>query len=126
MLDVDPRELDRTLEELYGHLGDGLVAADVLDLTTGISLVSFNSNPATSVTFALLTDHIQQMLEHIMFPELNRFFLLDLYGDHCAVVARSGEDMLMTVLIDNSKTTLGMVLAVAIPTAVSNLDLARR
>ena len=66
------------------------------------------------------------MLEGIMYPGLNRYFLLDLHSDHSAVVVRSQEDMLLVMLIDNTKTTLGILLSVAIPKALATLEGARR
>ena len=43
MLDVDPSQLESAVADLQSQLRDGLVAADILDLTTGISLVGFLS-----------------------------------------------------------------------------------
>ncbi len=126
MLDVELSQLDSAVAELQGQLRDGLVAADILDLTSGISLAGFNSNPAATAMFPLMADQINQMLEGIAYPELNRFFLLDLASDHSLVVVRSGEDMLTTLLIDNTKTTLGVLLGVAIPRALGNIEAARR
>jgi hypothetical protein len=126
MLDVDPSQLESTVTDLQSQLRDGLVAADILDLTTGISLVSFNANPQASALFTLMTQQVNKMLEGIMYPGLNRYFLLDLHSDHSAVVVRSGDDLLVTMLIDNTKTTLGILLGVAIPKALATLDAARR
>ncbi len=126
MLDVDPSQLERAVSDLQSQLRDGLVAADILDLTTGISLVSFNANPQSSALFTLMTEQINKMLEGIMYPGLNRYFLLDLHSDHSAVVVRSGEDMLLVMLIDNTKTTLGILLSVAIPKALATLEGSRR
>jgi hypothetical protein len=126
MLDVDPSQLESAVANLQSQLRDGLVAADILDLTTGISLVGFNSNPQSSALFTLMTEQINKMLEGIMYPGLNRYFLLDLHSDHSAVVVRSGDDMLLVMLIDNTKTTLGILLSVAIPKALAALDGARR
>lgn len=126
MLDVDPSQLERAVSDLQSQLRDGLVAADILDLTTGISLVSFNANPQSSALFTLMTEQINKMLEGIMYPGLNRYFLLDLHSDHSAVVVRSGEDMLLVMLIDNTRTTLGILLSVAIPKALATLEGSRR
>ena len=35
MLDVDPSQLESAVADLQSQLRDGLVAADILDLTTG-------------------------------------------------------------------------------------------
>lgn len=126
MLDVDPSQLEHAVHDLQSQLRDGLVAADVLDLTTGISLVGFNANPQASALFTLMTEQVNKMLEGIMYPGLNRYFLLDLHSDHSAVVVRSGEDLIVTMLIDNTKTTLGILLGVAIPKLLATLDAARR
>ena len=126
MLDVELSQLDSAVSELQAQLCDGLVAADILDLTSGISLAGFNANPAATAMFPLMADQINKMLEGIAYPELNRFFLLDLHSDHSLVVVRSGDDLLATLLIDNTKTTLGVLLGVAIPRALANIDAARR
>lgn len=126
MLDVDPSLLDRAISDLSAHLRDGLVAADILDLTTGVSLAGFNANPQASALFALMTEQVNRMLEGIMYPGLHRYLLLDLHSDHTAVVLFSGEDLLAMVLVDNTKTTLGILLAVAIPRALATLAAARR
>jgi hypothetical protein len=57
---------------------------------------------------------------------LNRYLLLDLHSDHSAVVVRSQDDLLLVMLIDNTKTTLGILLSVAIPKALATLEGARR
>lgn len=126
MLDVEWSQLERALADLQSQLRDGLVAADILDLTTGVSLVSFNANPEASAQFAQMTEVLNRMLEGIMYPGINRYVLLDLESDHSAVVVRSGPDMLLVMLIDNTRTTLGMLLAVAIPGAIETLAGARR
>ena len=126
MLDVDPSQLESAIANLQSQLRDGLVAADILDLTTGISLVGFNASPQSSALFTLMTEQINKMLEGIMYPGLNRYFLLDLHSDHSAVVVRSQDDMLLVMLIDNTKTTLGILLSVAIPKALATLEGARR
>jgi len=74
MLDVDPSQLESAVADLQSQLRDGLVAADILDLTTGISLVGFNANPQSSALFTLMTEQINKMLEGIMYPGLNRYF----------------------------------------------------
>ena len=126
MLDVDPSQLESAVSDLQSQLRDGLVAADILDLTTGVSLVGFNSNPQSSALFTLMTEQINKMLEGIMYPGLNRYLLLDLHSDHSAVVVRSQDDLLLVMLIDNTKTTLGILLSVAIPKALATLEGARR
>jgi hypothetical protein len=126
MLDVDPSQLESAVSDLQSQLRDGLVAADIIDLTTGISLVGFNANPQSSALFTLMTEQINKMLEGIMYPGLNRYFLLDLHSDHSAVVVRSQDDLLVVMLIDNTKTTLGILLSVAIPKALATLEGARR
>ncbi|MHB1010204.1 MAG: hypothetical protein ACYC1E_13390 [Propionibacteriaceae bacterium] len=126
MLDVEWSQLERALADLQSQLRDGLVAADILDLTTRVSLVSFNANPEASAQFVLMTEQLNRMLEEIMYPGINRYVLLDLESDHSAVVVRSGADMLLVMLVDNTRTTLGMLLAVAVPGALETLAAARR
>ncbi len=38
MVDVDPSQLERTVADLTAQLRDGLVAADILDLTRGVAI----------------------------------------------------------------------------------------
>ncbi len=125
MLDVELYKLDQAVTELQQHLRDGLVAVDILDRTSGLSLASFNSNSASQL-FPMLADTVSNVLDTAGFPALNRYLLLDLEGGHWVLVLRAGDDMMATLLLDSAKTSLGMLLGVAVPKALENIEAARR
>ncbi len=94
MLDVDIAQLEDTVTEIKGLLRDGLIATDVWDIETGLSLAGHNPQPEATALFNLLTQEMQRTLRGSGFPGLDRYYILDLEQSNIVVCQLHGEDMM--------------------------------
>lgn len=124
-MNLDIAKLEAAIEDLKGVLKDGLMAADLWDRQTGLSLASFNAQPAAVALFTQVTNDLASALSTAGFPGLNRYFLLDLDGDSSVLIIRHGNDLLGGLLLNNKKANLGLLLAVALPRTLETLGKAK-
>ena len=124
-MNVDIAKLEAAVEELRGVLKDGLMAVDIWDRQTGLSLAAFNAQPAAVALFTQVTNDLASALNTAGFPGLNRYFLLDLDGDSSVLIVRHGADLLQGMLLNNKKANLGLLLAVALPRTLDAVAKAR-
>jgi hypothetical protein len=87
----------------------------------GMSIASYNAQPKASALFNQLTTTIMKTLRSARFPNLNKYYLLDLEGDHMVIVLPLG-DYRWGILVNSKKVQLGLVLSVAIPNALETFD----
>lgn len=73
--------LEQTIADLCNLLKDGLLATDIWDRETGLSLAGFNAQPAAVALFTQVTNDLATALSSSGFPGLNRYYLLDLDGN---------------------------------------------
>ncbi|MEI2652899.1 MAG: hypothetical protein V9F00_01755 [Nocardioides sp.] len=126
MLDVDIAQLEDTVTEIKGLLRDGLIATDVWDIETGLSLAGHNPQPEATALFNLLTQEMQRTLRGSGFPGLDRYYILDLEQSNIVVCQLHGEDMMSGMLLDANRTNLGVLVSVAIPRYAVGVTKARR
>ena len=115
MLEVDINTLDQTVAEVKALLKDGLLASDIWDRETGLSLAGHNPQPEATALFNQMTSELQATLSGSGFPSLHRYYLLDLEGDNTVVVQRHGDDLMSGMLLDGTRVNLGILVSVAIP-----------
>jgi hypothetical protein len=111
---VNVKLIGEAVQGLARDLGDGLVACDVWSVADGVSLGGQNSQPAATAVFNRITDLIAGALKDSRFPMLNRYYMLDLSDGKMVVVMPIG-DLRAGMLVDTSKTQLGIILSVAVP-----------
>lgn len=124
-MNVDIAKLEFAIEELRGVLKDGLMAVDIWDRQNGLSLASFNAQPAAVALFTQVTNDLASALSTAGFPGLNRYYLLDLDGDSSVLIVRHGTDLLAGLLLNNKKANLGLLVAVALPRLLDAVAKAR-
>lgn len=125
MLDIDVATLETTVAEAKSVLKDGLVAADVWDRETGLSLAGHNPQPEAVALFNQLTNELSATLAGSGFPALNRYYLLDLEGGNTVVVQKHRDDLLSGMLLDASRVNLGILVSVVIPRLANGIESAR-
>jgi hypothetical protein len=111
---MDTRLLETAVVELKNILRDGLLATDIWDRASGLSLAGHNQQPVAVALFTRITQDIDSTLGDASFPRLAKYYMLDLDGNHTIVVMNHGE-LLQGVLVDNKRANLGLLLSVAIP-----------
>ncbi|MBS0313686.1 MAG: hypothetical protein LC098_11770 [Burkholderiales bacterium] len=125
MLNIDIAKLEKSVADLQALLRDGLLATDIWDPATGLSLAGINPQPAATALFNVLTTDIGTTLVNSGFPPLNRYYLLDLGNNNAVVILKHGEDLLQGILLDSRKANMGILFSVALPKALDAVQKAR-
>lgn len=121
---IDISQLEKLVEDLRGLL-PGIIATDIWIRETSKSLAGYNAQPAAVDLFNTLTRDLENLLAGAKFPELHRYIILDLQGNHSVVIIRHGSDILQGLLIDSRSTNMGQVLALGLPMALDRVKNAR-
>jgi hypothetical protein len=124
-MNLDIAQLDAAVNELKTLLKDGLLATDIWDRETGLSLAGHNAQPAAVALFTQVTNDLVAVLSNAGFPSLRRYLLLDLDGNSTVMVIRHGEDLLQGMLLNNQRANLGLLIAVALPRMLEAVAKAR-
>lgn len=111
---IDTKQLELAVQDLRSVLRDGLIATDIWDREDGLSLAGFNQQPVAAALFTRMTSELTTSLADSNFPPLGRFYLLDMVGNHTAVVLNH-ETLLQGMLVDTKRANLGILISVAIP-----------
>ena len=118
---IDIDALNKCVENAVSLLKEGLVATDIWVARDGLPLAGYNQQPAAVGLFTQLTDELQRTLSDSGFPGLKRYFMLDLEGDHTAMVIRHGEEVLQLFLLNNKKVNMGVLISVAVPRSIEQV-----
>lgn len=125
MIDLDFGVLEASIENTRTALRGGLLSLDIWDRETGLSVVDWQGNP-TSV--ALLTQMAQELDDALVgseFPKLKDYYYIDLKDNKAVVVINHGNSIMQGWLLDSTKTNPGVLLGMAIPKAIANIDSAK-
>jgi hypothetical protein len=121
---IDTKLLDNAVQDLRNVLRDGLIATDIWDRTDGLSLAGYNQQPVAVALFTRITIELEGALTDSNFPPLSRYYLLDMAGNHTAVVINHGS-LLQGMLVDNKRANLGILISVAIPRMIEAVGIAK-
>jgi hypothetical protein len=124
-MELNIEKLDATIQEVKSLLKEGLLATDIWDRSTGLSLAAHNQQPAAVALFTDMTNTLTSTLSDSGFPGLKRYYFLDLEGDHVVMIIRHGSDLLQGILMDSKKVNLGLLLSVVVPKMLSSVEKAR-
>lgn len=111
---TDIKILEGAVTDLRNVLRDGLLATDIWDRSTGLSLAGHNQQPVAVALFTRITEELESSLRDSNFPPLARYYLLDMEGNHTVVVINHGP-LLQGILVDNKRANLGILISVAVP-----------
>lgn len=114
-------KLKQIIEELKDDLGSGFVATDIWATADAQSLVGFNSQPKAVALFNEVTRMLDKTLKGAEFPGLGDYYLVHLDNDHLIVILSIG-DYQQSVLVDLTKTTMGILMNVALPKVLNGLE----
>jgi hypothetical protein len=105
-------------------MGDGVLASDIYSTSDGQPLVSFDNNNPQPVADALF-NKITQMIDHDLneagFPPLGRYYLMELVDGKMALLIYMG-DYQWGMLVDSTKTQLGLLLNVVLPKIIDAFE----
>jgi hypothetical protein len=124
-MDINVDKLEAAIQELKSTLKDGLLASDIWDSSMGLSLAGYNPQPAAVALFTEMTNILRSTLADAGFPGLNRYFILDLEGDHMVMIIRHGNSLLQGILLNSKKVNLGLLMSVVLPKMIISVERAR-
>lgn len=124
-MNIDIEKLEALIQELKNTLKDGLLACDIFDRASGLSLAGYNPHPTAVALFTEVTSIIVTTLAASELPGLKRYYLLDLDNDHSVLVIRHGADLLQGIFMNSQKVNLGVLLSVALPRMLAGVEKAR-
>jgi len=114
-------KLNESIEVLKKDLRDGLMATDIFDSKDGQSIAGWNGQPAACALFNNITNYMKDALDGAGFPGLGKYYLLDLVDDKLIIVITMG-DFQWGLLVDRTKTQLGLLLNVVIPKITDSFE----
>ncbi len=118
---MDVKKFGKIIETLKEDLGDGLLADDIYSTKDGQSFAGFNSNPQACALFNEITKYLVKSLKGSNFPGMGNYYMILLENNYAVVVIPKG-DFQHGMLVDLSKTTMGILTNVAIPKIIAGLD----
>lgn len=121
MMHIDLPLLEIAVSRAVDALGDGLVALDIWERETGLTLAGANSNPTAAALINKVTDDLALALYDSGFPDLQRYFVVDLRDARSLVVVVHSRDVLSGMLLDSARTSLGFVLGVVMPQLLADV-----
>lgn len=124
MLSVDLPLLEQAVANAHAALGDALVTLDIWDRDTGLTLTGHNSQPTATALINKITDDLANALYDSGYPDLQRYFVIDLKQSRTLVVVVHNRYLLSGMLLDSTRTTLGTVLGVVIPALLADVSAA--
>ena len=111
--------LDSMMHQLRVDL-DGALLASAVWRDPETPLVSFAPPPGAVGRFHRFTDELDALLKDTGFPPLGEYYMLALEQGRMVVVLNAG-GLRWGMLVDSGRTTLGVLLAVAVPSALAAL-----
>ena len=111
---MELKRLNAIVDDLKEVLGSALIATDSWITSDGQSLASYNSQPKATALFNEITVNLRKSLKNADFPGLGKYYLINLDNNFIVMVVIQGE-LQEGLLVDMSKTTLGILINIALP-----------
>ncbi len=108
------------IEDLKTDLGEGFVASDIWHSRDAHSLAGYNSQPKAVALFNEVTRTLDKTLAGSEYPALGDYYMVHLENGLLVVVSKTG-DYQLGMLVDLSKTTMGILMSVVLPKLLKNL-----
>ncbi len=114
-------EFNKMIDELKDDLGEGMIACDIWHKRDAQSLAGYNSQPKAVALFNEVTRMLDKTTSESDYPRLGNYYIVHLENDLLVVVVFFA-DYQFGSLIDLSKTTMGILISVALPKLLKSLD----
>jgi hypothetical protein len=116
------QKLNDCLEALKRDLGEGLIASSIISTTDCQTIAATEkSSPVTATIFGEVTNFIQSSLSKGPYPQLGKFYYMDLVGNKGLIFIPLG-DYQWGISIDTKKCKLGLLLNIILPTMITNFE----
>jgi len=120
-VNIDIPKLNEAIDILTSSIGEALISTDIFFTEDTQPVAGWNSNPAACAVFGQITRKVHESLKELALPKLGKYYILDLEDKRVIILIPMG-DFQWRMLIDSSKTQLGMLLNLAIPKAISAFE----
>ncbi len=118
---MNVQKLNEAVEVLKTNLGAGLLATDIFSSSDYQSVAGWNGNPQACAVFGEITEGMNKSLSESGFPTLAKYYLLNLLSNKMVIVIPMG-DYQWGMLLDGTKISLGLILNIALPKAISAFE----
>jgi len=115
---MNVKKLTNATKILKEDLGEALIATDIWATQDGQSIVGINTQPQACALFNRITNYLAEALKASGFPELGRYYFIDLAENHMVVIIPMGTYQ-WGILLDATKMQLGLLLNVVLPNALT-------
>lgn len=126
MIDLDLGVLEASVENTRTALRGGLLSLDIWDRETGMSVIDWQGNPVAVALLTQMATELDDTLSSSGFPKLKDYYYIDLKDNKSVVVINHGDGVMQGWLLDATKTNPGILLGMAIPKAIANVDSAKQ
>ncbi len=114
------KRLNKVVDDLKEDLGTALVATNSWKSGDAQSLAGYNSNPKATALFNEITRNLAKSLKDSGFPGLGKYYMVNLENNFMVIVVIQG-DFQEGMMVDLSKTTLGLLINIALPKVLEGL-----
>ena len=121
-MNIDLPALQGAIANAHGTLKEALLSGDIWDARTGLSLAGYNGQPAAVALFNDLTARVQSTLLEAGWPGLGKRYWLQLENEQLVIVLRFSPELLGGLLVDGSKTNLGVLVSVVLPRMLREVE----
>jgi len=110
-------KLNEALEVLKENLGESLLSTAIAMNIDGQSIAGFNSNPKFAAIIVKIIKVINDSAKIGGLPQIGKYATFDLENDRVLVILPLGE-YIWGMLLDGTKTQMGLLLNIEIPAAI--------
>ena len=118
---MDIKKLNECIEMLKDDMGESLLATSIVTISDGQAIADYTSSPGAAAIFTAVTEYLVKALASGPYPELGKYYLLDLEDDKMLVFLPLGEYQ-WGIAIDSRKAKLGLLLNVIMPKMVEAFE----
>jgi hypothetical protein len=110
-------KINAAIELLKSNLGESLLSTAIAMNVDGQSIAGFNSSPKFAALIVKAINVINDTTKIGGLPQIGKYATFDLQEDRMLVVLPLGE-YIWGILLDSSKTQMGLLLNIEIPAAI--------
>lgn len=125
MIDLDFGVLEAGIEATRTALRGGVLSVNIWDRSTGLPLVDWQGNPTAVALLTQMIAEFDEALADTGLDVIKDYFYLDLQDNKSLILINHGDDVAQGWLLDSSKTNPGILLGMAVPKAIANVNSAK-
>lgn len=118
---MDLKKMNKILHNVERELGNALISSDVWNVADGESIAGINSQPLACALFNQITGYINEALEQGEYPQLDKYYILDLQDKKMVLIIPFAE-FIWEMLIDTRKAKVGVLLNATIPGIIRSFE----